>query len=235
MSHSKNVAALDKVLGYCTGYGEKYNPGQLKLHISTMNALLANANDALREEKLARNTYNNVTNTREITFKEIPKLASSIIHFLAASGVSEQTLSDARLYFRKTLGRTKDREAVPSEEISNVKKRKSGMLNYISIADNFERLVTAVSTDASYLPNEEGLKVTELTSRIALLKKLNKDAMDARVAWSNGLISRNQLLYTNNAAICSTVSAVKKYVRAVFGLNSPEYAQIKNIRVIKNN
>lgn len=233
MSHTKNVAALDQVLGYCTGYGGRYNPVHPKLQISTMNALLANANQALREEKLARNTYNNVTNAREITFKELPKLASSMVHFLAASGASGQTLSDARLFFRKTLGRLKDREAIPSEEISTVKRR-SGMLNFISIADNFERLVTAVSTYPDYQPNEEALKVTGLTNHIALLKKLNKDAMEARVAWSNGLISRDQLLYTNDAAICSTVSGVKKYVRAVFGLNSPEYAQIKKIHVTKN-
>lgn len=233
MSHTKNVAALDQILGYCTGYGGRYNPVHPKLHISTMDALLANAKNALREEKVARNTYNNVTNTREITFKTLPKLASSIVHFLAASGASEQTLSDARLFFRKTQGRIKDREPVPSEKTEAIKRR-SGMLNYASIADNFERLVTTVSTDPTYQPNETELQVAKLTNLIALLKQLNKDVLDARVGWSNQIISRNQLLYTNDTAIHATVSAVKKYVRAVFGLKSVEYAQVKKIRVTKN-
>jgi len=232
MTHIKNVEALDKVLNFCMGYGGRYNPIKGKLQLSTMNALLTQANEALRGEKLARNTYNNTTNTREVAFKEIPKLASSMVFTLAASGASAQTMNDARLYFRQVTGKGKDREPIPSSEAgitATPKRKRSGKLSYTSVADNFERLVAVVSSDPNYQPNEESLKAGMLEQKVMQLKNLNGEVIDAKVAWSNGLITRNHLLYINDAAIGSTITAVKKYVRAVFGLNSQEYSQIKNI------
>ena len=243
MKHVKNVETLEKLLRFCTGYGGRYNPVRPKLQLSTLNALLAQANEAMSGEKLARTKYDNVTNTREVAFKEVPKLASRIVNLLSSSGASAQALDDARLFFHKLYGyEPKDRDPIPSprkgspplpEPPSPERKRAPGHKSYASIADSFEKLVTMVSTVPGYQAHETTLKVDALESKVVELKKLNTDAVEARVNWSNGLTTRNQVLYTNDTAIYNTGREVKLYVKAAFGPDSEEYAKIKKLNFTK--
>jgi len=236
MTHVKNVETLDKIMGFCTGYGGSYNPVRPKLQLSTLNALLAQANEAMRGEKLARTFYEDVTNTREVAFKEVPKLAARIIALLASSGASVQTMDDARMFFHKLYGYVvKDREPIASGEVGKTSpkaKRTKSQNSYASMADSFEKLVSKVSAAPGYQANEDLLKVDALESKVAELKKLNSDAIEARVKWSTGLTARNKVLYTTDAAICRTGKEVKEYIKAAFGPASKEYANVKNLRFI---
>jgi len=52
--------------------------------------------------------------------------------------------------------------------------------------------------------------------------------------WSYALIKRNQLMYSKeSSSLYETGRAVKKYVRAVFGHDSAEYRQIRNLPITK--
>ena len=65
MSHIKNAEAFGKLLGVCTGYAGGYNPGSSNLQITSMNAMLEQARQALAEVYSAETLVDNATNNRE--------------------------------------------------------------------------------------------------------------------------------------------------------------------------
>jgi hypothetical protein len=241
MSHIKNTAAFEKLLGYCTGYGGAYNPGSPNLSIQFMTTKLREAQKALEDAKIARSNLNNESNHREIAFDAIPKLASSILFTLASSGASEQSVNDARVYLRQIAGRRmKDRKPVgsamaapsevPAETIA--KDTRVPQTDYVSKADHFAKLVQLVSAEPGYQPNETFLRMNGLNDTLSKLQKLNTTVAQAQVDWSNKKIARNKLLY-EDGSLLETARLVKKYVRGAFGLQSAEYQQISKLDFTK--
>ena len=99
--------------------------------------------------------------------------------------------------------------------------------------DHLEGLVLAVSGEPSYQPNEPEFTVAGLNAKVAQLRTLNQDASGARMQWSNARIERNRVLYADPNALYGTASAVKKYVKAVYGHGSEQYRQVRSLRFTK--
>ena len=57
----------------------------------------------------------------------------------------------------------------------------------------------------------------------------NDRVIAARMLWSNARIKRDKLLVGNEESMMLTTRAVKDYLIAIFGFNSPEYNQVKGI------
>ncbi len=238
MAHIKNTAAFEKLLGHCTGYGEAYNPGSPNLSIEYMSDKLRDVQKALEDAKVARSNLNNESNQREIAFNPIPKLASSIVFSLASSGASTQAINDARVYLRQISGRRiKDRVPVASAGGSDhtvsppVKQKRVPQTDYVTTADHFAKLLQLISAEPSYRPNETFLSLIGLKDTLTKLQKFNSTVAQAQVDWSNKKNARNKLLY-EEGSLTETAGKVKKYVRSVFGLHSPEYQQIRKINFI---
>lgn len=231
MSHVKNVAAFEKLLGYCSGYGGSYNPGLPNLTVSNMSDLLAKARQAVQQANATKSDLNNETNLREIFYDNLPKLTSSIIFTLAASGASEQTLKDARVFFRQITGRKlRDRAPIPSDQLKEVALNKSvSQGGYINTAGQFAKLVEMVSDEPRYRPNEPHLQVKGLKAALEKMNGLNTSVANTQVIWSNARVKLNNELYANDTSMYATARLVRKYVRAVFGLNSSQYQQLKSI------
>ena len=235
MSHAKNVAAYGKLISCCTGLGGKYKPGHPNLQLDALNALLADAKQALENVKVTKSDLNNETNTREIEFSNLPKVASSILFSLAASGASEQTLDDARVFLRQMTGRRlKDRVPIPSEKVEAVTKvRPLTQRSYVSRADHFAKLVQVASSSPIYQPNEPELQVVSLNELVAKLQVLNTSVAKADVEWSNARIERTNRFYAKGSSILATARKVKNYVRAIHGVNSEQYRQLKELSFTK--
>lgn len=236
MTTVKTVGTFEKLLGFCTGHGDKYNPGSPKLQVDALSVLLVNAQESLAKVKAAKTEYNNVTNSREQLFRDMPKLASSVILTLAASGAREETLDDARVFFRNISGRrAKQRPPLASTEEEKKARAKFAQLSYISRADHFAKLVQAVSADPNYVANEPDLSASGLESILEKMRSLNSEVAEVQVKLSNARIARNEILYTKSNSVYKVAKGVKKYVRAIFGLNSEQYRQIKNLSFTKPN
>lgn len=234
MSHVKNAAAFEKFIGFCSGYGGSYNPGLPNLKLSSLQEMASKARQVLEDVNVAKSALDNTTNNREIAFAGLPKLASSVIFTLASMGASEQTLKDARIYLRLITGRKLGRDPIPSESTSALaKKTKStSQGGYVSKVFHLERLVQVVSELPTYAPNEPVLTVEGLTSTIATLKQLNAQVKDEQVALSNARVGLREVFYGNHSVV-ETARSGKKYVRAIFGLNSAQYGQVKKIEFTK--
>ena len=98
---------------------------------------------------------------------------------------------------------------------------------------HFAGLIAVLKTEPSYTPNEEDLKIVTLEAKQTDLASKNAEVATAYVDVSNSRISRNATLYTKDDSIFETASEVKKYIKAVYGATSPEYAQVKGIEFKK--
>ncbi len=231
MTHVRNVEAFTRTVTFCTGYGGKYNPGRPNLRLDALTALVAAAHQSLEHVIAAKAHFDNEVNYRKQVFAQLPKLASSILRTLEASGASAEKLADARTFVQNLQGRVKP---VPKEPAvaagETLEKRSRLQLAYVSRADWFARLVEAVQSEPQYEANEPPLSKAGLVQHVQHLQQLNQRVYEARVRWSNARVQRNEVLYRGSHSVAKVLQAIKKYLRAIFGLNSEEYAQVKNLK-----
>lgn len=235
MTHVKNAESYSRLVDICTGYGGSYNPGRRTLQLDLLIAQKQEAAQALTSVISAKSLYDNEVNLRKQMFDQLPRLVSSIMRTLEASGALPEKLDDARMFARQITGSVnKNRPPVPSTEASAPLSTRSTMqLAYASKADWFAKLVNAVSAEPLYQTNEPHLSVAGLNDKLNQLNALNQRVSAARVVWSSSRIGRNDVLYRQPQSMCNTGRAVKKYVRAVFGHDSEQYAQVKVLRFTK--
>ena len=234
MTHVRNVEAFTRVVNFCTGYGGKYNPGHPNLRMDALTALVAAAHQSLEQVIAAKAHFDNEVNYRKQVFAQLPKLASSVLRTLEASGASEEKLKDARAFVQNLQGRVKPDSKEPVAETAEpVSKRSRLQLAYVSRADWFARLVEAVLGEPQYEAFEPLLSKAGLVQHLRHLQQLNRQVDEARVKWSQARLQRNEVLYRSGNSVARVMQAVKKYLRAIFGLNSEEYVQVKGIAFTK--
>ena len=235
MSQVKNMQSLDKVIRICTGLGGTYNPGQQNLRVEALINLLNNASNADASVSKARSEFEIATNTREVMFEGVPKLAARILSELKSSNVLEQTVADARAITRKMTGRKASRDPVPSEPAAQEqpRKRRARGQTFISVANNFSKLLQNLKDVPNYNPNTPDLKVDALQSMVDQLHAANNRVEDARVKFLNARIERNNVFYLAAGNVCDTTSAVKLKVQAICGRASETYMAIAKARVFK--
>ena len=238
MSHIKNVHAFEKLLGYCTGYGGQYNPGQQNLQVEVLTTKMFNANKVIQDVIAAKTAYNNATNSREIAFRKLPKLCSRVLSLLKSGGASQLTVEDALAVLRKISGKQLvDRlpVATPSETEERGKKRSNGGFDYASRVSQFASLLEMVMNEPNYKALEPELSVQGLQSCLATLRELNNRVILAQVNLGEARNKRNALLYRDEGNVVGTALAIKQYVRGVFGYRSAEHMQVARLNFTKPN
>lgn len=235
MTHIKNADAFSRLVDFCTGYGGTYNPGRQTLQIERLVTQLKEARQALEQVIVAKTFYDNAVNERMQVFGQLPRLAASVLRTLEASGAAPEKVEDARSFVHQITGYSSmSRVPVLAEnEQEATASRSTLQLAYVSRADSFTKLVEAVSTEPLYQSNEKHLSIAGLTETLNVLHQLNQRVSAARVVWSNARIGRNQIMYLLPQSLWQTIRAVRKYVRAIFGHDSEQYAQIKNLGFTK--
>ena len=235
MTHVKNAEAFARLVDFCTGYGGKYNPGRQNLRIENITAQLEEVRQAMGQVTTAKTNFDNEVNHRKQVFDQLPRLASSILRTLEASGAAAEKLDDARTFVHQITGMApKSRAPIPSGEAQPaIVKRGRLQLAYVSKADSFSKLVKAVETEPLYIANESTLNIAGLSDKISELNEVNQQVATARMLWSNSLIGRNEVMYRQSMSLYQAARAVRKYVRAIFGYDSEQYAQIKNLTFVK--
>jgi len=236
MSNIKNVEALEVLQSDCSGF-RGYNPGSPNLTIQSLANRVTNTKQAVDDANVAKSSLDKESNDREMAFDGLPKLASSIVFTLVASGASAQTLNDARFILRQLTGRKrKASKPVPSVEAAapkdaageQVKISRTPQASYASKADHFGNLVKLVSAEPTYSPNEPELSVPGLNEKLARIQQLNSSVIQARSTWSNKKMARDKMLYADNSLV-TTGRSVQKYVRAAYGFHSAEYHRIAKL------
>lgn len=236
--HAKNVATFEDLISFCTGYGATYNPSKVTLKLPALNTQLTAANAALQAVKVAKTTYDNATNARELAFKPMKPLATKIVSALAATEAAKQTVDDAKSTNLKIQGKRATAVEKPNakalaEGAEPVKTASTSQQSYDKLIDHFAQLIETLTAEPKYLPNENELKLTALNLMLTDLKAKNTAVINATTALSNARIARDKALYAEVIGMVDTALDVKTYVKSVFGASSPQYKQVSALKFTK--
>lgn len=233
--HAKNVSNFETLYTFVGGYGEKYNPGKDLLKYPSLTVLKEQAVNRLTEVNTALSHYTFAVTERETEFEGMDNFVTNIALQLKAYEPSLKVQKDLLSYTRKFKGR----RAIPkmsqeeleqlSEAEREAKYNSVAQLGYDSRVENFNLIIALLETIPSYQPNEPEFTIEGLRTKLDRLKTKNDKVIQSTMLLSNARILRNETLYTPETGLYDVALKVKAYVRSIFGLNSPQFRQIKNI------
>lgn len=233
--HAKNVANFEDLISFCTGYGTTYNPSKASIKINAMNTTHTKAKTSISSVTADFTSINTAINDRIIGFTPLGKLTTRALNALEATDASEQTVNDAKGIVRKIRGKRATPKLiapVTPSEISGLppKNISAAQLSYDNLIDHFSKLITLLSNEPNYAPNEADLKVTALTTVLNSLKAKNTAVINSTTTLSNSRIFRNDTLYKDNTGMVDIAFEAKQYVKSVFGATSPQYRQVSKLQ-----
>lgn len=233
--HAKIVANFQTLIAFAKGYGTTYNPAKNSLKIPQLEALLAEAKASLTDV-LAKNTaYNSKVNERSVAFRDLKTFSTRLLNALHATEASPQLIDDAKGYNRKIQGQRKTtlKPVLEDADARAPKLNSTSHQSYVQMVNHFEGLISVLSSEPTYTPNETDLQIATLQAKQAELATKNNEVAMSYTDISNSRIARNATLYTKDDSIFEVASEVKKYIKSIFGATSPEFAQVKGIEFKK--
>ena len=229
VGHAKNVANLQKLTEQVTVYNN-YNPPVENLKILNLQTLYTTANAKLTEVEDKRYANKNAITLRQTTFENLKSTSTKIINLLNILGLPQGTLDQAKSLNRLIQGGQKKTKPTPEEGKETPKTASTSRQSYTQQADNFGILLQLLATIPAYTPNEDDLKLTNLTTYQAALMTTTQ-AVDQTEAQLNAiLIERDQILYTDGTGLYTIAQNVKKYVKSLYSPTSPEYTTVSSIK-----
>jgi hypothetical protein len=235
--HIKNVANFEDLISFCTSYGINYNPSRTALQLPALSTLHTTARNAVVDLNTAKSAFIQATNARQIAFDSLKKLATRIINALAAAGVPQNLLKDAKTINAKIQGKRADQktpEPIPPDgEAPQDKTISVSQQSYDSLIENLDRLIQLLAAEPAYNPNETDLQTATLQNYLSQLRAANTSVTNTYTAYSSARISRNNILYGPQTGLVNIAADVKKYVKSVFGTASPRYKQISALQFTK--
>lgn len=226
--HARNVGHFGTMIGFVGGYGAAYNPSNAAIALAALQAKLAAAQSAIDAVTSTVAPWKIKVNERETEYKGIRPLVTRVVNSFAASGAEDNAIEDAKGYKRKIDGARAT--ALPEDDPETPEDESQGnsvsQRSYVQIAEHFDSLIELLSNDPLYAPNEVDLQIATLQAKSAAMKAANNAVTTAAVPLSNARIDRNTVLYDDETGLVELAGLVKKYVKSVFGGDSPEYQQL---------
>ena len=208
VGHAKNVANLQKLTEQVTVY-TLYNPPVDNLKVANLQALYTTANTKLTEVEDKRNANKNAITIRQSAFENLKSTCTRIINLLEILGLPQGTLDQAKSLNRTIQGGQK-KTTTPLEEGGQPTNTVStSRQSYTQQADNFGILLQLLATIPTYTPNEDGLKLTNLTTYQASLMSATQSVDQTEAELNAKLIERDQILYADGTGLYSIAQNVK--------------------------
>lgn len=235
MSHVKTMQAFGKLKGICTGLGGAYKPGQQNLQVKALTTLQFNAQQLMDEVIEAKTAYDNITNRRELAFRDLQSLGSRICYLLRSCGAHPLTLADAMTSNRMLQGRTRYRapEPMPQEGQLTVSKHRGHPRNFGSMVQYFAQLVETASAEPFYRTDVPELTIESLEQKVVELRSLNELVMKAELKLSQLYKQRHAVLYDDENSLVNIGRAVRHHIRAAFGFRSAPHEELIKVSLTK--
>jgi hypothetical protein len=228
--HAKNVTHFEQLISFCNGFGGNYNPSKATLTIPEITNLHATAQTELQNVINLTVDYNNVVNTRAITFEPIRKLATRLVNAFIVTDATTEMVKDAKTINRKIQGKRAKEIVTPTDPNTPAPNTIStSQQSYDQLIEHFSKLITLLKSEPSYNPNEADLRIPTLEALLAKYREDNTNVMNAYTQVSNARISRDVILYKEKTGLVDTALEVRAYVKSVFGATSDQYTQVKNL------
>ena len=232
--HAKNVANFQDLIAFVTGYGATYNPNKNALKLPQLIALHTAAQANLAEVVTKNTLYNNKVNERVAAFKDLKSLSTRLINALQTTDATPEKIANAKTFNKKMQGvRAKAVETTTDPNTPAPSTISTSQQSYDQQIQHLAGIISVLETEPSYAPNEVDLQIATLTAKQADLTAKNSAVATAYTNVSNSRIARDTTIYGADTGLFDIATEVKKYVKSVFGANSPQFAQIKGIEFTK--
>ena len=232
--HAKNVANLQDLISFVTGYGATYNPTKNSLKLAELNALVATSQTSLADVITKNTAYNGKVNDRVIAFKDLKSLSTRLINALQTTDATTQKVDDAKAFNKKMQGVRAKAITTPTDPNTPAPTTIStSQQSYDSQIQHLAGIISVLESETSYAPNETDLQIATLTAKQADLTAKNNAVANAYTNVSNSRISRDTTLYATTTGLFDIATEVKKYVKSIYGATSPQFAQVKGIEFTK--
>ncbi|MEW5676234.1 hypothetical protein ABGT15_07965 [Flavobacterium enshiense] len=218
--HAKNVANFLRLISYCHSLEEIYNPSNNRLKIAQLETLYHIALEKLNDVRTQKTNFDIHTNNRRKAFEDLKPFCTKITNAFAVSGVNKLILEDAKAVNKKIQG-----VVLKNTAETNYCSQQS----YDRKIEHFANLTEILKQNTIYNPNEQELKIDSLQTKLDHLRTQNHNLINSYLLYSKALQERNQTLYNAESGLIQTAKEVKQYIKSVFGTNSSQYHQIRNI------
>ena len=231
---AKNVANLQDLISFVTGYGATYNPTKNALKLPQLTALVTASQASLADVVTKNTIYNNKVNERVVAFKDLKSLSTRLINALQTTDATSEKVADAKAFNKKMQGvRAKAIETPTDPNAPAPNTISTSQQSYDQQIQHLAGIISVLQTEPSYAPNETDLQITTLTAKQAELTAKNNAVSTAYINASNSRIARDTTIYGTDTGLFDIASEVKKYIKSVFGATSPQFAQVKGIEFTK--
>ena len=231
VGHAKNVANLQKLTEQVSVY-TLYNPPVASLSVPNLQTLYTTAVAKLSEVEEKRNANKNAIALRQNAFENLKPTATRIINLLDILGLPEGTLNQAKTLNRTIQGTTKKPKTTPPTLEGEGGGISTSRQSYTQQAENFGILLQLLATIPAYTPNEDELKLTNLTPYQTSLVSTTQAVDQTEAELNVKLIERDQIFYTEGTGLYAIALNVKKYVKGLYGATSPEYSNVSSIEFV---
>lgn len=228
VGHAKNVANLQKITQQVTTYS-LYNPPIENIALANLQTLYTTATAKLAEVEDKRNANKNAIIIRQTAFENLKSTCTKIVNLLEILGLSQGTLDQARSMNRAIQGSSKKTTTPPEEGKETSKTASTSRQSFTQQAENFGILLQLLATIPGYTPNEEDLKLNNLTNYHASLMSATQAVDQTEAELNTKLIERDKILYAEGAGLYTIAQNIKKYVKSLYGATSPEYTNVSAI------
>ena len=228
VGHAKNVANLQKITQQVTTYS-LYNPPIENITVANLQTLYTTATAKLAEVEHKRNVNKNAIIIRQTAFENLKSTCTKIVNLLEILGLPQGTLDQARSMNRAIQGSSKKTTTPPEEGKEASKTASTSRQSFTQQAENFGILLQLLATISGYTPNEEDLKLNNLTTYHASLMSATQGVDQTEAELNTKLIERDKILYAEGTGLYTIAQNIKKYVKSLYGATSPEYTNVSAI------
>lgn len=228
VGHAKNVANLQKITQQVTTYS-LYNPPVENITVANLQALYTTAAAKLTEVEDKRNANKNAIIIRQTAFENLKSTCTKIVNLLEILGLPQGTLDQAKSLNRSIQGGSKKTTTPPEEGKEAPKTASTSRQSFTQQAENFGILLQLLATLPGYTPNEEDLKLNNLTTYHASLMSATQAVDQTEAELNTKLIERDKILYADDTGLYTIAQNIKKYVKSLYGATSPEYTTVSAI------
>lgn len=236
--HPKNVANFENLVSFVVGFGATYNPSKVTLKVPALQTQLASCKTNIASVTSTSVAFNNAVNARMMAFDGLKKLSTRLLNALDATNASAQLVKDFKTINAKVQGskltkadsgKTAKLIDPNAPVVETIKTISSSQQSYSSLIEHVATSITILSTEPTYLPNENDLKIATLNTLLTNLKNTNTAVINAYTTVSNARLSRDQSLYNTTNGLCETAKEVKMYVKSLYGATSPQFKLISGL------
>jgi len=232
--HAKNVANLQDLISFITGYGATYNPTKNALKLPQLSALATTAQASLADVVTKNTDYNNTVYERVVAFKDLKSLSTRLINALQATDATSEKVANAKAFNKKMQGvKAKSVETPTDPNAPAPNTISTSQQSYDQQIQHLAGIISVLQTEPSYAPNEIDLQIGTITAKQANLTAKNNAVATAYTNVSNSRIARDTTIYGTDTGLFDIATEVKKYIKSVFGATSPQFAQVKGIEFTK--